>query len=497
VTNAGELAQAVAARDEAWQIDAGNHRVSGSISLALAESLGCAYTVELREGVGALDLDSGWTPEAHRAYDAYAALGFGLVQCTSGGGDGRAEHLFVAATAGWDKANLKEIALNAGVPRRECRFDANLHMRPPLSPHRSGGFGRLLAPTTMAEALAALSVGARQSLPRWVTLAITSEQHVPTKYRDDGGAVKRSSLLIALAVAYVNAGQSERDYNDALRIDGWQALRAKHLSEKPGRTWSRAKELVKKNPRTGRSAVYADLRWALEQPDLWKGRTGTSDNRAFRALVAQAEKLGTRDVGYSARSLAEDIGVSRTTAGRSLGRLVDSRYLQALPATSSAHATTYRLNVFTLELHVNETHVSYRGAEIYVSGTLTSKPDVPDVFRGRGLPKAAAETYVCLSSTWKTISRIAAERPVSMGPASVRSHLHRLQAVGLAERNRPNGQKWRRPASADLDRAAARVNTLGHARKQAAAHAVEREHYDEASSNPNHPAYLREIASSR
>jgi hypothetical protein len=43
----------------------------------MAESLGDAYMVELREGVGALDLDAGWTPAAQTAYAAYAKLGFG------------------------------------------------------------------------------------------------------------------------------------------------------------------------------------------------------------------------------------------------------------------------------------------------------------------------------------------------------------------------------------------------------------------------------------
>lgn len=497
MTNAGELAQAVAARDEAWHIDAENQRAAKPVNLAMAESLGDAYAVTLREGVGALDLDQGWTPEAQTAYDAYALLGFGLVRCTSGGKDGVAEHLFVAAAPGWDDQDLKKIAIDAGVPALVCRFEANRQMRPPLSPHRFGGFGQLIEPASTAGALAALSVGAQRALPLWVMLAISSEQDVPASYRKNGVSVNRSDLLIGLAAAYVNAGQSESDYNFALRTSGWAGLKAKHLSEKPGRTWARAREWVRKNPRAHRSVVFADLRWALDHPDLWGGRTGTSDNRAFRALVAKAEELGRRDVSYSVRSLAEVTGLSRATAGRALGRLGDSGFLRTFPAESAAHAATQHLNYFTPDLDDNETLVSSWGTVSYVSGTSPSGHVIPDVFRGRGLPHAAAETFASLSRTWQTTTQITAARPVSLSQAAVRSHLHRLQAVGLAERNHPNGQKWRLPATVDLDRAAARVNTLGHASKQEAAHAAEREQYSEALEDPYHPVRLRRIASRR
>jgi DNA-binding transcriptional ArsR family regulator len=168
-----------------------------------------------------------------------------------------------------------------------------------------------------------------------------------TEDRYDGDG---SRLVGAVVVMAVNSG-ANRDWVRSLLADpqhpgGFAALRRRRdVNEWFDREWSRAVAMVRSSPPvTGRfDATLRAAELAEHAESLgWRGVGGATDLAVYGfalGVAARAGRLGP--LALASRAVAEGVGITRSTAAVSLGRLVDRKLLRRVESGTGKFATQF------------------------------------------------------------------------------------------------------------------------------------------------------------
>lgn len=443
-----------------------------------ALATGQAFAIRARDGVLPVEADT--TDEelwADGVAAALKAVGCTYVKVESGRGAGHVHYWFVGPP-GWTTGELADLAgAQPGLPRdlkiRVTREGCALEMRPPCSPHRAGGHGSLIHPTTSEAALRALQ-GVTAPLSA-ETFALVRDGDTKGRFRRLG-VPSRTTLVQSLAARYINARLPfERLFADLQDPTSVAGIKLREQGAGGPRwlsaLWEEQRQWVRNNPPDAASAdeLRAVVRTVWRR--AWSGRTATSDSRVYRALVDRAVIYGFRApvVAMDQRSLALACGLSKTsTVAAAIRRLIDMKLVSIERKAGRWQSTTYRLHP---DMDVQGSNDNHGGGARDCIDPLDSHLclTVHDLFRTRaGNPPGSLETFVALRQTWSTVAEIRAARIGAAVARTIRSHLTILESEGLAERNGPRGHKWRLlpdPAS-KLDRLAHRMGTAWAAEAQ-------------------------------
>lgn len=248
-------------------------------------------------------------------------------------------------------------------------------------------------------------------------------------------------------------------------------------------------------PTPTRQGLLAELAWANEQP--WPGRSGTTDQLSYIAVVRTAIAANNRTVGMSRYTLSELVGISPSTAYRSLERHVSQgRLLRHAPASEEL-ATRYEVVLHNetrdslrapQDLLQNETrHVLTDSPLLAESGLIAQQP-LPDLFRTRlGLSKLAFLLYHALEDG-RPLKAAELARRVGKNRSTVgRALREQLFSAGLALET-PNG--WlRQPA--DFKKLAIDLGTAGATERTRKRNAEQRENYRSALERGMRPPHRR------
>ena len=458
----------------------GGRKVRGGYaSIREAASEGRPFMVGLRDGLVALDVDpadGNVLPDGVLA--AARTVGCEIVRV----GSGRAghEHVYINGPVGWTTADLRQMVKDAGVGQQMIRWGGR-DIRPPLSRHPDGGRGNLIEPTDRSDALRRL-----QTKPRQTGFNREKWDHVLATGVAPGGryAGNRSAAAAGFAVAAVNAGWRRREFEAAVRLSSALSPKLTAMGEANAETWlsttwANACRKVRDSPPTSQNqgAVEAITRTALTYP--WRGVAGETDRRVYSWLAGLASEVRGTRVGCDQRRIAERVGVTRKTVGKSLQRLRATGFLVLVEGGSGTQASTYEL-LPKVGVRYSNTSLAPLYRSIGVSNT-DFDDCLPDAFRGQcGLPRAAYDTWQALpADQWTTVAGVSLARPGSLSSETVRKHLRALLSAGLVERNSARGQRWRRlPADqATLVSLAAYLGSAGATEFQREQHERERDTY--------------------
>jgi hypothetical protein len=134
-----------------------NNQSAGEIPIANVSAFRVT-AVQPKDGLLVIDIDDNRTLEASsRAIKKGPELS--MVRVTSGQDRGgfSAQHLIIATPPGMTTLQLRDLFRTFGVPSKNLRFGSGGKTRAPLSVHRFGGFGELLEPTNVEDALEILN----------------------------------------------------------------------------------------------------------------------------------------------------------------------------------------------------------------------------------------------------------------------------------------------------------------------------------------------------
>jgi DNA-binding MarR family transcriptional regulator len=392
------------------------------------------FAVELDPCVVALDAD---TLAAGRAVsDLAARLGrSGITAVVLASGAPGHRHLFARINDHGLRHDIKARARRAGVDVR----DGAALIRPPGTRHRSGIAPVLQAPATWDQALKALEAHGEPTArlsPRLFSLI----RHGDTagRYRRDDGSVDDSRVVQAIcnlaALQQVPATKVR-----ALLAQPWakggrslhrRAQRNPQLAEAFfDRTWRRAQDWPGRPAVRSRAEALAEIEQIVDAFDQQprSGQTGSSDVTVFHAAAALARRHGGRRAPMSVRDLADSSGRATGTVVRALRRLRSHGWLQLVEQGHHDTANTYQLN---------EPPSARR--------TTTASPPVGGVGSVPNLRDPGHDAFAAGalgSGGWRVlraldphegISTAAMADQLGLHPGTVRRHLARLSAEGLA-----------------------------------------------------------------
>lgn len=97
----------------------------------------------------------------------------------------------------------------------------------------------------------------------------------------------------------------------------------------------------------------------------WTGRGGDTDRDVFRALLRIAYKANSLTVGAGARELAENAGIGKNTANKSVQRLIDMHGLvERTGEASGTKSADYTLRLDRIKVDSQSGHYTYRHPSI-------------------------------------------------------------------------------------------------------------------------------------
>lgn len=402
------MARAVAVPGERASFLTRNNQRAEFASVEVAAVSGRAFMVPVRADMLALDADNNITVAGIRVVAAkLESAGICPVICNSGGRDRL--HLFARVDEPALFAALSDLAKTYGV-------DVKRSIRPPLAPHRLGGFSRLREPLDVATAGFVLRPRRRRDLnPRSAALLATGLSIHPSD----------SERLLALMDAMVNCDWSFKEaYTTLLEQPGGASLR-KRLGKRDVRRyaldcWNKAVTFVAQNPPAYNAtevAIELSRRRQLACEQGWHRATGFTDRAVLLALLDIGVLVGNYVVSASQRQLAERAGRSQhQTVGKSLRRLQAAGWLRQVTMGSGTHASAFRLLQpdCLSNTPLDTSRLEPKGG-VSASGVFVAH----DAFAFSGLGHGAALVYETLSATAQTAAEVAAGAGVS------RSTVHR------------------------------------------------------------------------
>ncbi|WP_448617249.1 hypothetical protein [Geodermatophilus sp. URMC 65] len=487
------LAKAVMKPGSKARLLAENNEVTGeSVSIEQAVRRSSAFMVDLRDGVVAWDADPDegeaamleWV-ELIRAAAMQINARFVMV----GSGRPGHHHVYIVSPPGWSSQDLLDLLVARGAPRRYQR--ATRPIRPPLSPHRSGGAGVPVEPTTVPELLSALR-GRPGVLPLGdPALDLLHHGDRAGRHRRVD-TVSRTTMAQALATHFINAGLGLDEYTRDMRdrrnrggekIQELERTRGLDVAiARCAQIYEDQRIFVREHPAWGherreRRAAVALLRETVETYP-WHPRTGTTDRLVYEYLVSVAAGIDNPQVAHSLRSIADGVHRTRPTVTACLRRLRAQGLITVVKPGTVTDATTYLLQPQLPRIDPHTPDSGGQGESKWVDpGHSPLTGPLHDAFRG-ALPRSAQRTLRAMPpEAAVTVAELKALMP-GASARTVRRDLHELRRAGLveAERERPTGQ-WRRLPDADdgLDQVAHRLGTAGSAERRRRATELERE----------------------
>lgn len=446
-----------------------------------ALSSGAAYCVHLREHLIALDLDDPSATYLVGLRERLGGLGWGMVEVSSGGfrPEGAASHLFLSLPVGWLQQDAKTYLHEAlGVNKAVMRSGRGTSIRPPLSPHRMGGAGHLIEPTSVDEAVRRLETRPNQTgEPSWLQPLLRDGVDTRCKYLNASGELIRHRAVAGVALAFVNMGRQYVDFEVALKgacsvlaekanhmggaelTRAWDSARAH--ARKEGPTWSRDDEGLRQS-----REAFTRLSWT--------GRSGGTDRMVLGAMLGIADEIGSLTVAPGVRRVAEMTGKTKDTVARAFRRLEGFGHLAKVEAAHDSEAASYLITVKVADNRYTSPPIGDDRLCVSVSDKFT----LPDAFRGVGRPSAyAVWTTLVHGDTWTTVKDLHGATGLSAGV--LRASLKELERLGLTQRNSPVGHRWRGLPADEirLSALAEERGTIGRQRQQQLDHELQREGY--------------------
>jgi hypothetical protein len=214
------------------------------------------------------------------------------------------------------------------------------------------------------------------------------------------------------------------------------------------------------------------LLWSQEH--AWPERTGATDKLTYEAVIKTAIAANSLVVEVSRYTLAEQTGISDSTAKASLKRHTAKGRLARFPREDEARATPYRINLDVLQVDTKHREQSF--LSVVFRATLQQPP--PDLFCGKvGLSKQALRAYEALDPEE---AQTAADlgRKLHRHRSSVGRLLTKLADYGLAV---DTGDGWLK-LNVDLEKLAEDHGMAGITQRKRAYH---------ESLRPGHREYLK------
>ncbi|UZG56244.1 helix-turn-helix domain-containing protein [Rhodococcus opacus] len=438
----------------ALPIENDNTSTGAWVSIADAVDSGTAFAVNIKRSLVALDLDTPELIEIGEVIRESVSLPTLLV------GSGRNQHMYIHA--GTHSAAVVDRVRELGIPASAVRQT----IRPPLSPHRLGLPVRLVAPSTVDEALQALGpIDEPKHLPDWIVDLI---DHGDRTNRFEGN---RSNMALTIASAMKRADLTLAHFRAVMtNRDNLGATKAHELEDQGKdvdiwivRTWDRAE--MSGFEREGTERVRAGVLAAG-----WPGQAGTTDKGVMLALCDLAISHGTSTPTFGVRRIAEvaQLGSDKTVR-RSLERLSEAGWIRRVPASSKGLADGYKL----LEM-VNLTALDNGGdgnrcgqLAHSTASTLEHLRNHP-VFRNRsGLGKSRGSVWVALAGIGPATKKQLAEA-ATCSVSTVGRALPILAEHGLAEQTQDG---WVALGDeSDLDTVAVTIGAMERAFRQMEEH---------------------------
>ncbi len=322
----------------------------------------------------------------------------------------------------------------------------------------------------------------------------------------------RSEVALAVALGAVNAGWSRAELRAAFDDPGHVAGEWLHVQQRAAKhgggqrvrsgldqdhrldaVWRKAVVRFFARPPAADvcavAAEIAEIRAAMDaRPQLWGGQAGKGNRQTLDALLEVAGRAGRLDPTVSIRQLAEQTTVTDSTVDRAVHRLVEAGWIRIVEVAGftlvgmedpdgvragQAHARRLQVRIPPDLPDPVDIDVLVDPATGELPPAGGSAVAVHDVFTWRGLGGVAGLLYARLDPACPVSTRLLAARS-GFTPVTVRTHLRRLTAYGLACHT--SGAGWTRGAG-DLDAVAVEVGTAGTLARRAEQYAVDRAAY--------------------
>ncbi len=426
-----DLARAVSAAEEGQYLNRDN-RAGAFDDLSTAVHSRAAFFVRVHPEILAIDMDD---PEAQGELDRVELVlhmyAIQPVLVASGQPDRR--HLFARVP---DPSLMQRIADQA----KTSRLDVRTFIRPPLTPHRSGTAAALLEPGSVGEATAVLaSAECRPPLSAGILdLIADGDNH--------GRYASGSEMVQGIALGAVNAGWDYEDFlevlTDTRTAAGHYVIENRMRGTRGGadewlrRSWGKA--LVRAKDRPARpQQILAEIRafqaWA--QHTQWTGRTASTDQMVYLALLTKAEIAGrTHRFDCSEREVELETSLARNTVRKSFRRLEERQLIRRVrqgeracrPPGRCVHQMTHISHTPNLGRYVG--HVSPRRKTCSATAPASERRNSGSIKRWSAQPlteKDLAEQF-------------------AMSPRSIHGHVSTLKAFALITQE-PSGEWSARP----------------------------------------------------
>lgn len=504
---AADLAEAI--RDGDWRPqylrlgDDGRSKIQDGWAASVSEAAqsGRSFMVKARRDIVVIDndtdVDGGVTVwEFLEEFPSYEEL---LPVVSSSGGEGR-WHLLVRIEDPAEREGFIRDAKGFGF----LDVQAGRWIRPPMAPHPAGGSSTLVK---MEPSFAVAALRDTRELPRRLGARVKV-----ALYLGPSGFTSRdaSSVLMTITLGMVATGWTdERTMFDTLRRypggaslqrrieNGWSVETAFEWWQQ--HTLTKARKRVALSPTIReKSDAWPTLGGLKEWAGVhqWRGIGGATDRLVLEHLLRLAIGHGrVHGIGASVRQVAEAIGVSHPTVGRSLHRLQDLGVLQRnaredtqnLNGYEGPLANRYSIKVppFANEVEAEAWHrgtqdtaslwnmnQSDPGGVCEATGSTTIISSAHDAFRHGALSKTKYLVLTLLDGEPKTARQIAnllgKDKDASL--QTLYGHLRVLTELGLANKVE---QGWV-VGTLDLDAIAEQRGTAGKGEHQRAEHEASR-----------------------
>ena len=437
----------------------------------------------------ALDFDGqGAQSDADQAVDLIGACGFSPVLVDSGTG----RHVLVALNPPVDADLIRQIVDElcqewTTLDKTPMVNASTGCLRPPGSPHRSGGRSRVLqgdldaflldsAPGAFDSLATVLGLRSRLDHDEVRFLRLLVRGDPMNEYQS------RSELQQALAYFAVLAGWSEQRYISELLDEANKGgVRAQSLPRRRAvadleRSYRKAIRRIHRPVDLASldRQLYGFLTHAQTQD--WAGVAGATDLAVVEVFVAVAQKLGKTEFRVSNRDIAEEAKINKETANRAVHRLIDRGLIRRTAAHQKRKSATYQLVLPPLPWG-NETlgpnpysHKTQGGCE------MTVRVESPhDVFRWGVLGHTARLIYEALEINEER-STAAITDSVGCHSKTTSRRLKEMEGLGLAEQNGEG--RWKR-GQRDLDEVAEELGADRRSWEQKREHELERAGFEE------------------